>query len=157
MAKFLILVRHAHRSVENRRADNGLSEKGEKQREILTAHIEQLMGDGVTLRLLSSPKKRCMETLEALAAHRRIKIEIDSKLEEGALSRPSLKEFLRETLKSPSEFVVACSHGDVIPSLLEIACGHAIELSKGSFAVLRVTEDETFVLEWLMKPTRRAE
>jgi broad specificity phosphatase PhoE len=158
MAKVLILVRHAHRSVEDRRADNGLSEKGKLQREILTEHIEQLLPKGpMKVSLVSSPKKRCLETLEKLASRLNLKIEIEKKLEEGALNRSSLKDFLREMIQSPSDAVVACSHGDVIPSLLEIACGHPLELSKGSLVVLRITEDEEFLLEWLMKPTRRAE
>lgn len=111
----LYIVRHAHAGA--RRPDDGsdqvrhLSDRGERQAESLG---EQLGDAGIT-RLVSSPFTRCVETLAPLGLRLGISIEIDARLAEaqGCTGALALAEELR------GETAALCSHGDVIPDLLE--------------------------------------
>lgn len=111
----LYIVRHAHAG--SRGPDDGidqvrhLSERGERQAEALG---EQLGGAGIT-RLVSSPFSRCVETLAPLGRRLGISVETDARLAEaqGCAGALLLADELRE------ETAALCSHGDVIPDLLE--------------------------------------
>src|SRR5262245_33981006 len=70
MQKTLILIRHGHRDNSRRELDNGLTEKGQSQaKNIRRFFAERFSGDeiGKGLWLVSSPKVRCMETLQPTA------------------------------------------------------------------------------------------
>ncbi len=113
----LYLVRHAHagdRAARPGHADIGrpLSKKGRRQ---ASAIAELLAGAGIE-RLLSSPARRCIETLEPLADRLGVPVEGDDRLAEGAPCEASLS--LAEELRAAGAHAAACSHGDVIPDLL---------------------------------------
>jgi phosphohistidine phosphatase SixA len=72
-------------------------------------------------RAVSSPYTRCVQTLEPLG----LPIEIDERLAEGA-SRDEARKLLTSL-----EDAVACTHGDVVETVL------GRRLKKGAFAVLQ--------------------
>ena len=88
-----------------------LSHRGRRQAEGL-AHL--LDDDGIT-RLLASPSTRCVQTLEPLGKHLGLTVEPDERLAEGTGARGALE--IAEELAGTG--VVLCSHGDVIPDVLE--------------------------------------
>lgn len=110
----LLLVRHA---VALRRSDwskpdhlRPLTPKGYAQAEAL---VEVLRPYDVT-RILSSPFVRCVETIEPLALRLGVPLERRDDLGEGAgVAVLSSLEAMGDAT------VVVCSHGDVIPDLLE--------------------------------------
>ena len=86
--KSLIILRHAHRNKPfGGLLDNGLSRKGKKQAAQAGKHFLEEYGRVKAL-VLSSPKRRCIETVEPIAE----KIKILSKYRHcwmsKALSRP---------------------------------------------------------------------
>ena len=138
----LLLVRHAV-AKDRHRWDDGddlrpLTQKGRAQAETL---IEQLAGYE-THRLLASPSTRCIETVEPLAAARGLEVEIDDRLAEGN-GRKAIK-LVRDLLDAHAK-VALCSHGDVIPEVLD-ALGVDIRFrcAKGSTWVLD-GEDATYL------------
>lgn len=149
----LYVVRHAHAGSRDQ-ADGPdhlrpLSERGERQAQAL---IEVLGEAGIT-RLVSSPYTRCMQTLEPLAAALGLAVEADGRLAEGSGFGPALA--LAEELAG--ETAVVCSHGDVIPDLLEALVRRGMELQdparwpKGSTWVL-TRDDEGFVKARYLPP-----
>lgn len=111
----ILLVRHAK---AGRRADwigpdhlRPLSEKGRRQADGL---IGLLAGRPVT-RVLSSPSVRCVETVEPLAAVLGLAVETTSALAEGvATAKP-----MALVRGSAAPTTVLCTHGDVIPAVLD--------------------------------------
>ncbi|MGH9224322.1 MAG: SixA phosphatase family protein [Acidimicrobiales bacterium] len=121
-----------------------LSKKGHAQ---ATGLVGQLGDRGIT-RILSSPFVRCVQTVEPLANHLDLKVEEDDVLAEAAA--PQDVAALARELVTEGEQAVLCSHGDVIPLLLdhlmrvdglrlepEFAC------AKGSTWILDADEDES--------------
>ena len=86
----------------------------------------------------SSPYVRCIETVVPLAAERRMAIEPVEALAEGA----SLDEAVALVRKHVGQGAVMCSHGDVIPMLLDhyakngVDIGPAPQWPKGCMWVL---------------------
>ena len=69
------------------------------------------------MRVFSSPARRCVDTVAPLARRAGVQVEIDELLYEGRGS--AALEGLRGALRSaPSASIVACTHGDVLASLL---------------------------------------
>lgn len=138
-------MRHAHRDTSEREADNGLSEKGHKQALLLGKHWEKLL-QGKSFVLLSSPKKRCQETLAPLAEALSSSVKICPELDEQSSSEGEVKfnkrirEFLSSWDHSDSEShatTVACSHGDWLPQAIALATGEFVSLKKGAFVVIQ--------------------
>ncbi len=97
-----------------------LSGRGHLQaRELL-----EMFGDAKFDRVISSPYVRCMETVVPLAGARRLAVETSDALAEGA----SLEEVLALVRKSATATTVMCTHGDVIPMLLEHAARHGVDI-----------------------------
>lgn len=88
-----------------------LSARGARQAEALA----ELLGERRVGRLLASPYARCRQTLEPLGDRLRLVVEVDDRLAEGAGARAAL-ELAAEVASARA---VVCSHGDVIPDLLE--------------------------------------
>ena len=111
----LFLVRHADAGSRSDWAgpdrERPLSARGVRQAEGLA---EQLAGRDVE-RLVASPFARCRQTLEPRGARLGLAVDVDERLAEGAGARPVL-ELAAELGRHRS---VLCSHGDVIPDLLE--------------------------------------
>jgi len=117
-APVLHLVRHAHAG--DRAAWTGddsqrpLSPKGWRQARGLVT------GLGVTSlrQAVSSPSLRCVQTLEPLAEAHGRRVESDDRLLEGADPRDALD--LIEAALARGGATAACSHGDVIPGVLDL-------------------------------------
>ena len=113
------LVRHAHAG--DRAAWTGddaarpLSEKGWRQARGL---VELLPRQPRLRRVVSSPSLRCVQTVEPLAEAYALRVEEDERLLEGADPRDALA--LVEAELARGDGVAACSHGDVIPGVLEL-------------------------------------
>lgn len=111
----LYLVRHAKAGSRERwQGDDRLrplSKSGRRQAEAL---VELFDGRKVE-RVVSSPYLRCVETVQPLAADRLLPIEEADALAEGA----PLDEVLAFVAELDGVSAVLCSHGDVIPALVE--------------------------------------
>jgi 8-oxo-(d)GTP phosphatase len=131
--KTLVLIRHAHRDTSEAAADNGLSPKGRAQAEALPALYKKRLKEEAAL-LLSSPKRRCLETLAPLAESLGAKVRKDPRLLEG--DGGDLEGFLSWWKEEAPARVVACSHGDWIPYFLHLAAGALMPVRKGSWTEL---------------------
>jgi broad specificity phosphatase PhoE len=120
----IYVVRHAQAG--DRRAWAGddrvrpLSPAGHRQAQALA----RILGDARFERLLSSPSVRCIETLAPLAAVRRMPIEPVEGLAEGT----ALREALALVQKHAPHGAVCCTHGDVLPMLLEHFAAHGVDV-----------------------------
>ena len=136
----LYLVRHA--DAGHRRDHDGpderrpLSERGRREAEGLG---EQLAKAGIT-RLLASPSLRCTETLGPLGRRLGLTVEEDQRLAEGEGAQGALE--LAESLCATS--AAFCSHGDVIPDVLEALVAQGLKLKDD----LRWQKASTWVLTW---------
>ena len=109
----LLLVRHA---VALRRKDwtrpdhlRPLTPLGYEQAE----HLPALLADVAIDRILSSPAVRCVETVQPLAGRLALPVEEVPQLAEGAGAAAAA------LARDLGGVVVLCSHGDVVPDLLE--------------------------------------
>ncbi|HEY7399785.1 MAG TPA: phosphoglycerate mutase family protein [Actinomycetota bacterium] len=111
----LYLVRHAKAGNRERWSRDDrlrpLSKNGRRQAEALVRVFDGRKVD----RILSSPFLRCLQTVATLAADRMLPIEEVDALAEGA----SLQEVLAVVAEVDGISAVLCSHGDVIPTLVE--------------------------------------
>lgn len=112
----LYVIRHAHAGARGP-DDTGdrhrpLSDRGQKQ---AAALCEQLATAGIT-RFVSSPFRRCIDTLSPLAALVGFEVEEDPRL--GEAQGPSGALELADELREVNAAV--CSHGDVIPDVLDV-------------------------------------
>lgn len=136
----LYVVRHAdagHRGGGDRPDEaRPLSKRGRRQADGLR---DQLAGAGVT-RLLASPFVRCVQTLEPLAVELGLAVEPDDRLAEGrgAGDAMAVADELRTT------DAVICSHGDVIPDLLDALVAGGTKLKDD----LRWQKASCWVLAW---------
>ena len=98
------------------------------------------LADRDITRLVASPFVRCVQTLEPLGKALGLPVETDERLAEGAGAAGALAVAaeVRDT------GAVLCSHGDVIPDLLEHLLAHGTKL-KGE---LRWQKASTWVLTW---------
>jgi broad specificity phosphatase PhoE len=114
----LYIVRHAHAgsrsSWEGPDESRPLTIKGHRQS---AAIAEALAGAGAS-RLVSSPYRRCTQTLDPLADQLGLAVEDDDRLAEGATGDDALG--LADELRKEHDAAVVCSHGDVIPEMLRI-------------------------------------
>ena len=115
--------------------------------------VERL--DGVPIaRVISSPALRCRQTVEPLAARLGLTVEIEPRLGEGS----AMSDALSLIGSLGSRPVVLCSHGDLIPGLVEKLCPGALELEggvgvpKGSTWVFQGTLGETLHAAYLPPP-----
>jgi 8-oxo-dGTP diphosphatase len=111
-----------------------LTKAGDRQAEELAAWLKKEPIDAI----LSSGYVRCAQTLQPLAAQRKLPIEPRKDLEEGAGGESILR--LVEEFKGRN--VVLCTHGDVVEELLEQLIGEGLvprtraKLEKGSTWIL---------------------
>jgi 8-oxo-dGTP diphosphatase len=116
----ILLVRHAHAG--DRQKWEGpddvrpLSEKGRRQAHRLVTILD---GAGVT-RILSSPSVRCVQTVEPLAGRLGLAVEETDELAEGARA-DEVVALARRVVRHAT--AVLCTHGDVIPTLLDALAG----------------------------------
>jgi 8-oxo-dGTP diphosphatase len=141
----VILLRHARAGDRQAwKGDDALRPLDERGRAQALALRDEL-SDREIRRIVSSPYRRCIETVEPLAAQLGLPVELDDRLAEGVPTR------LARTLLTELDGGLACTHGDVI----EAAIGHS--LKKGAAAVIdvgpaSVGADDLAVLEELPAP-----
>lgn len=142
MTKTLVLIRHAHRDTSNRELDNGLSDKGKDQakdlRRFFSDRFDQAeLKDG--LWLVSSPKKRCLETLNPIAKLLDRTVDIHPGLDEASMRESTasftsrIEQFLREWQQSKAALTLLCSHGDWLPMAVNHLLGIHQEFKKGGW------------------------
>ena len=138
MTAQLLIVRHASAGSRSRWAGpdhlRPLDRKGHRQADGLAAAWTGAKAPRVA-RLLSSPYLRCVPTVEPLAGTVGLSGEEEPALAEGqvvaaiALARGLLSR--KRAGSSPAgRMVVLCSHGDIIPAILDEAAADGIELGK---------------------------
>ena len=142
----LYVVRHAHAGTRGEYdgpdEERPLTDRGWRQ----ARGLVEVLGDVGITRLLTSPYVRCRQTLEPLGEALGLPVEVDERLAEGSGFGPVL-DLAEELREAPA---VLCSHGDVIPDLLEALVRRGMELQdparwpKGSTWVL-VRDEEGFV------------
>lgn len=150
----LFLVRHAAAGDRSTWTDDDrlrpLTTKGEAQAEGLA----RLLSDRGVERIISSPYLRCTHTVEPLAHKLGLEIEIDDSLAEGSGGKP-VRRLVRDLAGTNA---VLCSHGDVIPELLDWMVRRGMELSspfdckKGSTWEVEVTAGEFTAARYLPPP-----
>ena len=122
-ADVIYLVRHA--KAGERRVWEGddearpLSKLGWKQSDAIA---KRLASKGATS-LYSSPYVRCMQTLEPLAKRLGVDVEPEPRLHEGAPFEPVL-----DLLAEVDSGAVLCSHGDIIPAVIEALARRGMEV-----------------------------
>ena len=112
----VFVVRHAHAGDRERWTGpddrRPLSEKGRRQAEGLIVLFDTERFD----RVVASPSLRCVQTVQPLAASRGITLEEDERLLEGHDPDDTMR-WLEDAVQSES--LVACTHGDLVPAVLE--------------------------------------
>jgi phosphohistidine phosphatase SixA len=120
----LYVVRHADAGQRSEwkgpDASRPLSHRGDRQ----AKGLADLLAEGGITRLVASPSTRCVQTLEPLGERLGLRVEPDDRLAEGTGARGALD--LAEELSATAG--VLCSHGDVIPDLLEALVHKGVKL-----------------------------
>jgi 8-oxo-dGTP diphosphatase len=150
----LYLVRHAKAGDRREWAGDDrlrpLSRRGQRQAEGLV----ELLADRPVDRVLSSPYVRCMETVVPLAGMRNLAVEPCDALAEEA----PLDAVLALVRKHADEDAVLCSHGDVIPMLLDHLARRGVDLGphpiwpKGCTWELETEGDEIVAARYVPPP-----
>lgn len=121
----LFLIRHAHRETFDYQTDNGLSEKGLAQAERLKAYFLPIIGEINQFELLSSPRLRCIQTLNPVGQSLETSVRVNPLLEEKRAGEnhsefsERIQKFFNEWENSECDCSLACSHGDWIPTALD--------------------------------------
>ena len=156
MTKTLVLIRHAHRNIDDRLRDNGLSERGVDQVKKLVKFYKNRF-DGAKTTIYSSPKKRCQETIGPIAKEAGVKFTIDERLDEHAgaentaLFMARMEEFLGVWKYEGSALTVVCSHGDWIPTAVQKLTGRPVELKKSGWIEIEYNEGAEATLTWIVQ------
>jgi 8-oxo-dGTP diphosphatase len=120
----IYLVRHARAGDRSlwRQADwlRPLSRAGRAQ----ARGILELLVDARFDRVLSSPYVRCIETVAPIAGARRLAIEPEDALAEGG----DLDAVFAMVNKHMGNGALLCSHGDVIPAVLETLRASGVDI-----------------------------
>lgn len=120
--------------------DNGLSRKGKAQAKALKRFFSSVDLEG-SVALMSSPKKRCVETLIPLSRLLKKPVSISPLLDDFSFQgeretdlKKRVLKFLRSVARmNKDNFVISC-HGDFIPVVLQSLLGIEASLAKGGLA-----------------------
>lgn len=122
-AATIYFVRHAkageRRTWEHDDVDRPLSKEGWRQANQLA---KRLAGKQATT-LHSSPYVRCVQTLEPLADRLGTTVTVDERLREGEPFEPVL-----DLLLEVGDGAVLCSHGDIIPDVVQALARRGMEV-----------------------------
>lgn len=138
----IFLIRHAsagRRQPHVSDIDRPLDERGLEQANRVAEAL-----DGIDLQLvLTSPALRCRQTVEPLAKVHGIDIEETDDLWEGQSANPALA--LANRMASARTTAALCSHGDILPALLDTLARMGVPLdgagcAKGSIWTLEVRD-----------------
>lgn len=144
----IVLVRHAdavaraHWTEED--AARPLTGKGERQ----ATALADALAYPPPARLLTSPSRRCCDTLRPLAERTGLALETEPRLAEGSEPAAALARLL-EAVAAGGGPVVACSHGDVVDGLVRrlVAEGADLRGLGGIRAVLETPKGGRWLLE----------
>lgn len=152
------LIRHAaagsRADWEGDDQERPLSKRGRRQAEAIG---EALTTSGIDV-LVTSSYLRCHQTLEPLAEHLGLAIDVCDPLTEGGAGPPALDALL--DLVARGYTVGACSHGDVIPALVYAAVRRGADLvgsgspGKGARYVCTVADGQITRIEHVPAPDR---
>ena len=127
-----------------------LTRSGERQAKALA----DLLGSEPIDKILSSGYLRCLQTVEPVAARRKLPVEPVKELEEGAGG----DGVLRLMQKFRGRKVVLCTHGDVVEELLELLIAQGLvpraraNMEKGSTWVLEEKDGKVTGAKYLPAP-----
>ena len=148
MSNVLYIVRHGHRDKSaGKEADNGLDETGRTQAIEIKRQLEAELR-GKTVSFVSSPAKRCIETLKPLAESLSQPIDIVAILhdqQDGETAREFLErvnDFVGLWDECHSDAMVACTHGDVIPELTYVIADARATVAKGGYTKIERPESD---------------
>ncbi len=148
----VIIVRHAHREVASRLDDNGLSPKGWRQAHEFALWFTTQYPNTVPT-ILTSPRQRCQDTVDPVVrlvnqsgghssdqAIAQIERGLDEQLPDetadvfiARITRALAAIRLAGITRSP---VIVCSHGDWIPSAIDVGWKKSVNLGKGEWIEL---------------------
>ena len=151
MKKTLILIRHAHRKTAGgteRELDNGLSEKGfEQAREVFKRFQKKIgMFEG-DVAVFSSPKKRCVQTIQEIADISGVSLQVSPLLDEQQPSEghaafvKRIGEFISWWKKDAPSLTLLCSHGDWLPLCMDLLVSKESSFEKGGW--VQVIQDSS--------------
>lgn len=127
-----------------------LTKSGRRQAEALAKSLEGVAID----KILSSPYLRCVQTVEPLAAARKLPVEPSKELQEGAGGEGAIRLMQRFAGKN----VVLCTHGDIVEELLERLLAEGLvsraraNLEKGSIWVLEENDGRITSARYIPAP-----
>lgn len=138
----LFLIRHASAGARGNLGNtNDLERRLDAVGHDQAAGIVQLLADRGITRIYSSSAARCVETVAPLATHLELEVEVDAALVEGQSATLALH--LAQTLARAGTTAVLCSHGDIIPDMIQTLAREGLIIvgqrawSKGSTWELR--------------------
>ena len=121
----IYLIRHSKAGDRDTWCDDDrlrpLSGRGHRQARLLV----EVLRDATFDRVLSSPFVRCMETVVPIAGVRGLPVEPVEGLAEGA----RLEETLELVRKHAASGAIMCTHGDVMPMLLDHYAAAGVEIT----------------------------
>lgn len=140
----IYLIRHANagrRQPGSHDSERPLDDSGLAQ----AARIRDHLDDTGIKQILSSPARRCVETVHPLATELGLTVEVESALWEGRGVAPAMA--LLERLAVTDHAVALCSHGDVIPMMLDTLAAGGVALrgvgcAKGSIWRLDIADGQ---------------
>lgn len=141
--RILIIVRHAHRDTSDRHLDNGLSPKGQEQAQRVAEYLTTLVTSLDTLKSLkieTSPRLRCQETLAPLCKKLNREAIINPLLDERSSSEGNyqletrIKAFVESWKRDTTKTTIISSHGDWIPYAVPLLTSEALDLNKAGIA-----------------------
>lgn len=134
----VFLVRHGNAGSRARWLADDRTRPLTSQGRYQAADLVEVLGGLGVARIISSPFRRCIETVAPLGAALGLPTEIDDALAEGP-GGPAMK-LVRSLC---GEHAVVCSHGDIIPSVLDtlvredgLVLGSEARCQKGSTWIL---------------------
>jgi 8-oxo-dGTP diphosphatase len=147
-----VLIRHAHAGSRERWKGGDdrlrpLTKKGRRQAEALVRSLAAVPLEGV----LSSPYRRCVESVEPLARARGLRIEETPALAEGA-GLEAVLGLMRELAGRPSAL---CTHGDVMYDVgeelvrLGLVPDHEVRYEKGGAWILEERDGHLVAARYL--------
>jgi broad specificity phosphatase PhoE len=151
------LVRHADAGDRERfQGDDSLRPLSKRGRREAEAISQRFLDHEVDL--VSSPFLRCMETLAPLSFRLRRAMSVLPTLAEGGDAVSALEELL--TRLGSADELVACSHGDVMTGIVELAARRGalvtgpVNLEKASTTELTVRAGEISAMAFVAAPSR---
>lgn len=139
------LVRHATAFTRSQTAQDilrPLDPNGLAQATMIARHL----GSAPIVRILSSPATRCEQTVKPLADLVGLPVEVCDDLWEGHWDGRALN-LVNQLARSGPGDIVLCSHGDVIPSVLNglqsqgMTPAKSVGIAKGSVWTLDISND----------------